>query len=182
MFINFTGNIEEMVVDDFPIVKSRASRADYQTSQTTWKVRMEAQDTRWKERRDQIYEESIKSSCINKGALCSLCQNQQAFVRCQTCRYHLCSNCDKTIHTKQVTHQRKCEVNNCLHSLQPTEFLTNEGNLETQSIIVLFHLVVILVLIVLIIYIFLLVFQKFHCQCLFPTDAIIALGLGAFNQ
>ena len=182
MFKNFTGNIEEMVVDDFPIVKSRASRADYQTSQTTRKVRMKAQDTRWKGKRDQIYEESIKSSFINKGALCSLCQNQQAFVRCQTCRYHLCSNCDKTIHTKQVTHQQKCEVNHCLYSLQYTEFLTNEGNLETQSIIVVFNLVVILVLIVLIIYIFLLVFQKFHCQCLFPTDAIIALGLGAFNQ
>jgi hypothetical protein len=98
MFKNFAENIEEMVVDDVPIVKSRASRADYQTSQTTWKNRMEAQDTRWKERRDEIFEESIKSSCINKGALCSLCQNQ-AFVRCQTCRYHLCSNCDKTIHT-----------------------------------------------------------------------------------
>lgn len=144
MFKNFTGNIEEMVVDDVPIVKSRASRVDYQTSQTTWKNRMEAQDTRWKERRDEIYEESIKSSCINKGALCSLCQNQ-AFVWFQTCRYNLCSKCDKTIHTKQLTHQRKCEVNNCLHSLQSTEFLTNEGNLETLSIIVVFHLVVILV-------------------------------------
>lgn len=76
MFKNFAENIEEMVVDDVPIVKSRASRADYQTSQTTWKNRMEAQDTRWKERRDEIFEESIKSSCINKGALCSLCQNQ----------------------------------------------------------------------------------------------------------
>jgi hypothetical protein len=95
MFKNFAENIEEMVVDDVPIVKSRASRADYQTSQTTWKNRMEAQDTRWKERRDEIFEESIKSSCINKGALCSLCQNQ-AFVRCQTCRYHLCSNCGTT--------------------------------------------------------------------------------------
>ncbi|XP_032793354.2 uncharacterized protein LOC116930092 [Daphnia magna] len=110
---SFNGNIEEMVVDDVPIVKSRASRVDYQTSQTTWKNRMEAQDT----------------------------------------RYNLCSKCDKTIHTKQLTHQRKCEVNNCLHSLQSTEFLTNEGNLETLSII------------------------KFHCQCLFPTDARIALGL-----
>ncbi len=33
MFENFTGNIEEMVVDDVPIVKSRASRADYQDHQ-----------------------------------------------------------------------------------------------------------------------------------------------------
>ncbi|EFX69746.1 hypothetical protein DAPPUDRAFT_113380 [Daphnia pulex] len=104
----------EMVLDDVPIVKSRASRADYQTSQTTWKSRMEAQDT----------------------------------------RYNLCLNCDKTIHTRQVNHQRKCEVNNCLHSLQSTEFLTNEWNLEILSIV------------------------KFHCQCWFPTDARIALGLG----
>jgi hypothetical protein len=37
MFKNFTENIEEMVVDNVPIVKSLASRADYQTSQTTWK-------------------------------------------------------------------------------------------------------------------------------------------------
>jgi hypothetical protein len=32
MFKNFAENIEEMVVDDVPIVKSRASRADYQTN------------------------------------------------------------------------------------------------------------------------------------------------------
>ena len=37
MFNNFTENIEEMVVDNVPIVKSRASRADYENSQTTWK-------------------------------------------------------------------------------------------------------------------------------------------------
>jgi hypothetical protein len=36
MFKNFTGNVEEMVVDDVPTVKSMAFRADYQSSQTTW--------------------------------------------------------------------------------------------------------------------------------------------------
>jgi hypothetical protein len=84
----------------------------------------------------------MKSFSINKASICALCQNQ-ASVRCQTWRYHLCPTCDITLHSKQVTHQRKCEVNNYLHSLQCTEFLTNERNLITLSII-FFHVNLIL--------------------------------------
>lgn len=126
-------NIDDLAGCELPIDTPSESRASYQTSQTEWKSRMEGQDLKWKETRDYIHVESMKSFSINKASICALCQNQ-ASVRCQTCRYHLCPTCDISIHSKQVTHQRKCEVNNCLHLLQCTEFLTNEGNLITLNI------------------------------------------------
>lgn len=139
----FTDNIDDLAGCELPIDTPSESRASYQTSQTEWKSRMEGQDLKWKETRDYIHVESMKSFSINKASICALCQNQ-ASVRCQTCRYHLCPTCDISIHSKQVTHQRKCEVNNCLHLLQCTEFLTNEGNLITLSIFFYFYVYLIL--------------------------------------
>jgi hypothetical protein len=127
----FTENIDDLAGCELPIDTASESRASYQTSQTACKIRMEGQDLKWKEKRDFIHVESMKSFSIDKASICALCQ---ASVRCQTYRYHLCPTCDITVHSKQVTHQRKCEVNNYLHSLLGTEFLTYERNLITLSI------------------------------------------------
>lgn len=123
------------LVGDAPVIVPRAVKADYQESQTIWKSRMEKEDEKWTSKRDEIKEAKVKALGINFSAACSICSNVngQTFVRCETCRYHLCTKCDKSLHSTQITHQRKCEINGCIHRLLPTEFLTFEGILETLS-------------------------------------------------
>jgi hypothetical protein len=126
---------DEHTVIDSSVVLPRAVKADYQESQTAWKLRMENEETKWKSKRDDIKKAKLEAYSLNHAAACSICSNVKGLtrVRCHTCRQYLCADCDKSIHFTQVTHQRKCEFDGCLHALLPTEFVTVDGLLEYLS-------------------------------------------------
>lgn len=97
----------------------------------SWKKRMEVQDQKWKDHKEEILNCKLKT-CFLSGS-CQIC-NKASMIKCEECFKNLCAACDKDVHLELPLHNRSSFVNGFLEPLAPTQCLNFDGSKFSISI------------------------------------------------
>ena len=95
--------------------------------QQTWEMRTAALNENWEGSRRELFEAMIKAEAFHSFNLCSICQNDQAIVRCSECGGNrLCLSCDGTLHNTHLFHDRDIFQNGCFQPVSPSDITADE--------------------------------------------------------
>ena len=101
------------------------------STQSMWAKRMQSVEAVWENSRADIFAAVLKSHATpNIEAVCFMCRDDTAVVRCRNCgpTVLLCTNCDETTHQTKPLHDRDIWVNGFYQSVPPTETILTDGS------------------------------------------------------
>lgn len=111
----------------------RQMKATEEFIHSEWGSRTRQYDAGWDEARPKVLKKFIEFQAFKTGK-CQSCMMEDSFIRCLTCRRHLCHKCDTVAHTQMVFHDRKFFMSsgNICHLAQ-NEFLSELKEIEKRG-------------------------------------------------
>ena len=99
---------------------------------TNWKLRIEEDENLWQSSRAEIMENYLNFT----GSFPTECDkcSMACVIRCTDCQAHLCYQCDESVHSIQVLHNRSTTTENKWKVLLPSEFIDAAHRLVVKGL------------------------------------------------
>ncbi|KAF3832939.1 hypothetical protein F7725_026604 [Dissostichus mawsoni] len=132
----FAPETVECFLQDLQLSLSDASGDELETSAPTaplmasldWGTRKSLFLERWKTERPRLINSTAAQENV-ANRICQQCGSNPAAVRCRDCRPHpfLCAECDVSMHTRHVLHNRDAMTAGFFQPLPPTTFVADKA-------------------------------------------------------
>ena len=123
----FSKDFDSTLSEIISLLNTRNTSKTVKPKKKTWCQRMEIEDKKWNEKREELINYTKATYSLSK--LCQVCREKQPILKCMECSKGYCSFCDLNVHEDLPFHNRSSFESGYFEPLLPTECFNDEGAL-----------------------------------------------------